>query len=147
MNATDRRTYWKGYRAMKQLAQEYGSAEKAFTEIYQSNTSNMFVAGARRAYRAITSSPRHCYAVHYAYPNAISDRDTLARFNSLESRAQWLEDMESVEPGQWEPVTLAAVRHRFDVKDFGPAAPNYYQIYNQSGETIPYIYQRSTYQL
>lgn len=53
MKTTDRRTYWKGYRALKRLALDYWSAEKAFNEIYQSNTSDKFVAGARRAYRYI----------------------------------------------------------------------------------------------
>lgn len=50
MNDTSRRTYWKGYRAMKRLALDYYDARKAFSEIYQSNASDKFVAGARRAY-------------------------------------------------------------------------------------------------
>ena len=50
---TTARTYWKGYRAMKRLAYDYGDANRAFSEIYQSNASNTFVAGARRAYEYI----------------------------------------------------------------------------------------------
>lgn len=53
MNETDRKTYWKGYRAMKRLAYDYGSADRAFREIYNSNASDTFVKGARRALRYI----------------------------------------------------------------------------------------------
>lgn len=53
MNATDRKLYWKGYKAMKALAYDYCNAEKAFKEINQSNASNAFVRGAERAYRYI----------------------------------------------------------------------------------------------
>ena len=47
------KTYWKGYREMKRLAYDYMNAEIAFREIYNSNASDEFVAGARRAYRYI----------------------------------------------------------------------------------------------
>lgn len=43
------KAYWKGYRAMKRLAYDYANARMAFREIYQSNASNAFVSGARRA--------------------------------------------------------------------------------------------------
>lgn len=46
-------TYWKGYRAMKRLAYDYCNADKAYREIYNSNTSNEFVKGAERALRYI----------------------------------------------------------------------------------------------
>lgn len=53
MNSTDRKTYWKGYRAMKRLAYDYLNADKAYMEIYNSNCSNEFVKGAERAWRYI----------------------------------------------------------------------------------------------
>lgn len=49
MNVSERKTYWKGYRAMKALAYDYGNADMAFREIYNSNCSNTFVRGAERA--------------------------------------------------------------------------------------------------
>lgn len=58
MNATDRRIYWQGYHAMKRLAQQYGNARAAFSEIYNSNTSNIFCSGARRAYEHIQRQQR-----------------------------------------------------------------------------------------
>lgn len=92
------------------------------------------------------ASRRHCYAIRYARAHDTSIYDTLAQFDSRESRAQWLEIMADVEPEQWEAVTLADVRRRFDVKEFGAPAPNYFLIYTQDG-TIPFIYQRYNYQL
>ncbi len=53
MNPTNNRTYWNGYRTMKRLAYDYCNADKAFMEIYNSNSSDMFVRGARRAYEFI----------------------------------------------------------------------------------------------
>lgn len=45
--------YWKGYRAMKRLAYDYGNADKAYWAIYQSNHSNEYVRGAERAWKYI----------------------------------------------------------------------------------------------
>ena len=53
MNESKRKTYWKGYRAMKRLAYDYCNADMAYMEIYNSNCSNEFVKGARRAWRYI----------------------------------------------------------------------------------------------
>ena len=53
MNASERREYWRGYHAMKRRAYDYCNAEKAFSHIYQSNASDTFVKGARRAYKYI----------------------------------------------------------------------------------------------
>ena len=53
---------------------------------------------------------RHYYAIRYAYRDAISDGDALARFGSHAERRQFCERFP-----QWEPVTLASIRHRFDV--------------------------------
>lgn len=53
MNASERKEYWRGYRAMKRLAYDYGNADLAFREIYGSNESDTFVKGAQRALRHI----------------------------------------------------------------------------------------------
>jgi hypothetical protein len=45
--------FWKGYRAMKRLAYDYCNADRAFAEIYNSNVSDKFVAGARYALKYI----------------------------------------------------------------------------------------------
>ena len=47
------KTYWKGYHAMKRLAYDYCNADLAYMEIYNSNASNEFVKGAKRALRHI----------------------------------------------------------------------------------------------
>lgn len=57
--------------------------------------------------------PRHYYAIRYAYAEAISDGDALARFDSQQDRATFCERF-----SQWEPVTLADVRHRYDMTAF-----------------------------
>lgn len=56
---------------------------------------------------------RHYYAIRYAYDGATSDGDALARFASHAERRQFCERFP-----QWEPVTLASIRHRFDVAAF-----------------------------
>lgn len=56
---------------------------------------------------------RHYYAIRYAYAGAISDGDALARFSSHTARRQFCERFP-----QWEPVTLASIRHRYDVTAF-----------------------------
>ena len=53
---------------------------------------------------------RYYYAIRYAYRDAISDGDALARFSSQQNRATFCERFPV-----WEPVTLASIRHRFDV--------------------------------
>lgn len=53
MNRSSTKEYWTGYRAMKRLAYDYGSAYRAYRDIYNSNASNVFVKGAERAYRYI----------------------------------------------------------------------------------------------
>lgn len=53
MNATDRKSYWAGYRSMKALAVNLWSADKAFQSIYNSNHGNAYVSGARRAYEYV----------------------------------------------------------------------------------------------
>jgi hypothetical protein len=57
--------------------------------------------------------PRHYYAIRYAYAGAISDGDALARFSSQQDRATFCERFPV-----WEPVTLASIRHRYDVTAF-----------------------------
>ena len=47
------KTYWNGYHAMKRLAYDYGNADLAYMEIYNSDASNEFVKGAERAWRHI----------------------------------------------------------------------------------------------
>lgn len=82
--------------------------------------------------------PRHCYAMRHGA------RATLARFDSRARRAQWLETMEQAAPGQWEPVTLAEARPRFDVRQF---EADYQELYTQAGDAIRYIHQRPDYDL
>jgi len=53
VNTTDRKTYWRGYHAMKRLAYDYYDADRAYMEIYNSNASNEFVRGAERARKYI----------------------------------------------------------------------------------------------
>lgn len=60
-----------------------------------------------------SARPRHWYAVGYAYMRAISDIDILARFSSQQDRATFCERFPV-----WEPVTLASIRHRYDVTAF-----------------------------
>lgn len=83
--------------------------------------------------------PRHCYAIRYAYPGAISAGDVLTRFDSQQARASFCERFP-----EYEPVTLESVRHRFDVRQF---AADYQELYTQAGDTIRYIYQRPGYDL
>lgn len=56
---------------------------------------------------------RHYYAVLYAYDNAISDNDRLYRFASSKARASFCTQHQ-----QAEAVTLAGIRHRFNVREF-----------------------------
>lgn len=95
--------------------------------------------------RPETRAARHYYAERSPYgTNTISDADTLARFDSIEERRQWLEIMDDAEPNQWRAVTLAEVRHRYDVRQF---AADYHERYTQSGDRIRYIHHRPSYQL
>lgn len=57
--------------------------------------------------------PRHYYAIRYAYAGAISSGDALARFTSHRDCATFCGRFP-----QWEPVTLASIRHRYDVSAF-----------------------------
>lgn len=53
MNATDRKSYWNGYYAMKRLAASYYDAWEAWSTINASNASDAYVRGAYRAYNYI----------------------------------------------------------------------------------------------
>lgn len=49
MNTTYMKEYWKGYRAMKRKAYDYYNVSTAFWDIYNSNCSNAYANGARKA--------------------------------------------------------------------------------------------------
>lgn len=92
-----------------------------------------------------SARPRHWYAVGYAYMRAISDIDILARFNSKQDRDAYCEARNANGyEGEWEPVTLASIRHRFDIRQF---ESDYQELYRQDGASVKYIYQRAGYQL
>ena len=53
MKDSQRKEYWRGYRAMKAHAYDVYDADKAFRDIYNSNEGAYFVRGAERAKRYI----------------------------------------------------------------------------------------------
>ena len=60
--------------------------------------------------------PRHWYAEYSPYGVAtLSDGDTLTRFATKQERDNWC----SEDPEHRASVTLAEVRHRYDVRKFG----------------------------
>lgn len=92
-------------------------------------------------------SSRHYYAVRYAYPRAISDADILAQFSGAQERREYIQRMNSAGYfGDWEPVTLAEVRHRFDLRDFS-RDPRHLEEPTDAGSHVPYIHQRAGYQI
>lgn len=79
-----------------------------------------------------TARPRHWYAELSPYGiSTLSDADTLARFDSVQDRDAWC----SIDPEHRAPVTLASVRHRYDVRQFA-----------ESQETPAHIHHRPSYQ-
>ena len=67
----------------------------------------------------MTTQSRHYYAERSPYgSNTLSNADTLARFSSVAERRAWIEAQEQEHPGQWHPVTVAQVRHRYAISDF-----------------------------
>lgn len=64
---------------------------------------------------------RHYYAVWYQYAGAISDGDVLAQFDTRAERDEFCSRINArigYGSGEWEPVTLASVRHRFNPRAF-----------------------------
>lgn len=93
-------------------------------------------------------SNRAWYAVWYAYGDAVSDYDVLARFDSKEERDEFCDRINArYGSGVWEPVTLARVRYRFDVRKFAndPFGDYRHELNGErtcKGKCIEYIYPR-----
>lgn len=91
---------------------------------------------------------RHSYAVWYAYRDAMSAGDILAQFDTAAERNDFCERMNARASGSWEPVTLAAVRHRFDPRSFGTDAEHELNgVRTNRDQCVFYIHQRPRYQL